>query len=126
MNKTKIQKLLDHWLLVIETGENVSRTKAEQIIGGLLGRIKRTTGQPVVFDIKTHDNQTIIQNSLCHEIPQWSDLIRSQPALMDGYSWTRGDFIQLYFEHFRLVVEKLQRIVDRTTTENIDNERNVN
>lgn len=113
MNKTKIEKLLQQWSMIIDTGEQTSKTKAEALIDGLNGRIKRTTGQPVVFDCETHEGQTKVQDSLCKELPQWSDLIRSQPDIMDGYSWTRSDFIQLYFEHFRLVVEKLKRIIDQ-------------
>lgn len=112
MDKTKVQKLLKQWTALIENGECISKTKAEKNTDGLMGRIKRTTGQPIIFDLETHENQKEIQNSLCQELPQWSDLIRSQPEIMDGYSWTRSDFIELYFGHFKLVVEKLKRIID--------------
>jgi hypothetical protein len=114
MNKTKIKELLKQWTACISTGQHMSLMKANDLDGGLDGRIRRVTGQPVIFDIKTYENQTHIQNSLCAELPQWSDLIRSQPAIMDGWHWTRGDFIHLYFEHFRVVVEKLTRIVNQT------------
>ena len=118
MNKTRIQELLDQWLLVIDTGEQTSKTKAKKIVGGLMGRIKRTTGQPVIFDLKMHESQIKIQSDLCQELPQWSDLIRSEPAIMDGWPWIRCDFIQLYFEHFRVVVEKLRRVTNMSTAEN--------
>ncbi len=114
MNKNKVSKLLYRWHTVIDAGEKISKKKAERIIdGGLTGRIKRTTGQPVVFDIETYEYQKSIQNDLCKELPQWSDLIHSKPEIMNGYPWIRRDFIELYFGHFRLVVEKLKRIVDQ-------------
>ena len=115
MNETNIQKLLKQWTILINNGERISKTKAEKNTDGLMGRIKRTTGQPVVFDLETHNKQKEIQKSICQELPQWSDIILSEPEIMHGYSWTRYDFIELYFEHFRMVVEKLQRIINRRT-----------
>lgn len=113
MNKLQIQILLYQWMGVTSKGKIASQKKAEKSIGGLCGRIKRTVGQPVIFDIETYDRQKSIQDMLCKELPQWADLIRSQPAIMDGYSWTRNDFIDLYFEHFDLIIEKLQRIIEK-------------
>ncbi len=115
MNEIKVRELLKQWTTLINMGEQASKTKAEKSPDGLLGRIKRTTGQPVIFDFETYDDQRIIQNSLCMELPQWSNVIRSKPEVMDGYQWTRSDFIELYFGHFRLVVEKLRRIIDQST-----------
>lgn len=112
MNTVKIQALLKRWTDLVDTGEQASKKKASKNGNGLLGRIRRTTGKPVIFDFETHEDQQTIQNSLCQELPQWADLIRSQPEIMDGYPWIRGDFIELYFGHFRLVIEKLQRIIN--------------
>lgn len=113
-DETKIQTLLRQWSDLIKTGEKISTEKAGKEIGGLKGRIRRTTGQPVIFDSDTHTKQTEIQNSLCEELPHLTDLIRSQPEIMDGHNWVRGDFIILYFNHFRLVVEKLKRAMGDT------------
>lgn len=116
MNEAKIEKLLRQWTVLLDTGEPISKDKAEEIPGGLGGRIKRTTGQPIIFDIQTYNNQVSIQTSLCQELPQWSNIIRSKPEeIMDGYPWTRNDFIELYFNHFRLVIEKLWKIIDKQT-----------
>lgn len=115
MNEIKVHKLLKQWTILINTGEQASKTKAKKSANGLMGRIKRTTGQPVIFDFKTFDDQKEIQNSLCRELPQWGDIIRSKPEIMDGHPWNRNDFIELYFEHFRLVVEKLTRIINQST-----------
>ena len=116
MNNAKVRKLLEQWSDAIKDGECASISKATTNEGGINGRIKRTTGQPIIFDEHMYDNQKNIQNSLCKELPQWGDLIRSIPELMDGYAWTRKDFIELYFEHFRLVVEKLTKIVNQSDT----------
>lgn len=115
MNVIKIRGLLEQWAQLLYIGEKLARRKAETYHGGLHGRIKRTTGQPVIFDLETHENQKTIQKSLCQELPQWADLIRSQPEIMNGYPWIRSDFIDLYYEHFRLVINKLQQILDNNT-----------
>jgi len=99
---------------MLDIGEHQSKEKANKNHGGLMGRIKRATGQPVVFDSDSYQNQKEIQKSLCNELPELSDIIRSVPEIMDGYHWTRNDFIELYFEHFRIVVEKIQRITSAT------------
>lgn len=116
MNETNVRALLKRWSILLEIGEQASKTKAAKGGDGLITRIKRTTGQPVIFDLDTYEDQKKIQNSLCIELPQWSDIIHSKPEIMDGYAWTRGDFIELYYEHFRLVVDKLKRIIDESTT----------
>lgn len=113
MNKVKVQQLLDRWNTLLEIGEQASRGKASKSQDGLDGRIKRTIGTPVIFDSDTFGSQNDLQASLCQEIPQFADLIHSKPEIMDGYQWTRGDFIELYFEHFRLVIEKLRRLTDQ-------------
>lgn len=115
VNETNVRSLLRKWEILIEIGEQASKTKAAKNDYGLMTRIKRTTGQPVVFDFDTYEDQKEIQKSLCQELPQWSDVILSKPEIMDGYAWTRGDFIDLYYEHFRLVVDKLKRIIDQET-----------
>lgn len=115
MNEVKVQALLKQWEIILEIGEQAAKTTAEKSTNGLLGRIKRTTGQPVVFDLTSYEKQKIIQNDLCKELPRWADVIRSKPEIMDGYSWTRKDFIELYFDHFQLVIEKLKRVVEKTS-----------
>lgn len=115
MNTVKVQRLLDKWDTLLEMGEKTAKTKASKNTDGLNGRVRRTTGTPVIFDFDTYKDQKDIQNSLCQELPQYADLIRSTPEIMDGHAWTRGDFIELYFGHFRLVVEKLRRLIGQTT-----------
>ena len=115
MNEANVLRLLRLWDELIKSGELSSKEKAEKSSGGLIGRIKRTTGTPVIFDLDSYTEQTNVQNSLCQELPQWADLIRSKPEIMDGHPWTRNDFIELYFGHFRLVVSKLYNIIDRST-----------
>jgi len=110
MNKDNVALLLREWKCLVATGEEVSKKNAGKSKGGLFGRIKRTRGHPVVFDFNTHSTQLQIQEELCNELPAWADVIRSQPEIMDGHPWTRGDFIELYYSHFRLVIEKLQKI----------------
>ncbi len=111
MNRIHVYALLEEWEAILNNGQLASLDKATKTAGGLDGRIKRTTGRPVIFDIDSYAKQLSIQNYLCTELPQFADLIRSKPEIMDGYSWIRGDFIELYYDHFRIVVEKLRRFI---------------
>lgn len=114
MNKIIVRNLLKEWTTCIKQGKIRSRQKAsQQKPNGLNGRIKRTTGNPVIFDFQAHSDQNTIQNSLCKELPKLRDLIRSEPEIMDGYTWTRQDFIDLYFRHFEIVIEKIRRITEQ-------------
>lgn len=120
MDKQKVYRLLSEWRMLIEVGTEFSIQKADRQPGGLSGRINRTTGHPVVFDSGTYQQQITIQKQLCIELPRWSDLIQSQPAIMDGHRWNRKDFIELYYSHYHLVVDKLKQIMNHiTSTENI-------
>lgn len=113
MDKIKIRSLLKQWIEIVDASEQRSKEKASRNGGGLDERIRRTTGTPVIFDFETYESQQKLQNLLCIEIPQFANLIKSIPEIMNGFPWTRKDFIELYAEHFRLVVEKLQRIIDQ-------------
>lgn len=113
MNAVKVEKLLKQWHVILDIGEHQSKYKASKSRDGLIGRIKRSTGQPVIFDFETYEKQKAIQKTLCLELPEWSDVIRSKPEIMDGYHWTREDFIELYFGYFRIIVDKLQRITEK-------------
>ena len=113
MNEIKVTKLLKKWSIILDIGECQAKEKAKKAKNGLMGRIKRSTGQPVIFDFLTYEKQKELQDNLCLELPEWSDIIRSTPELMDGFFWIRGDFIELYFEYFRLVIEKLERIIEK-------------
>lgn len=116
MNTVVIKELLLEWAELIVDSKKACRRKAKQTAGGLHRRIKRTFGKHVVFDFKTYEEQQKIQKALCVELPEWSDLICSEPEIMNGYSWTSKDFIDLYHSHFNVVVEKLGRILLREDT----------
>jgi len=116
---TKIKLLLRRWTSLLDDAELIWMEKAEDC-GGLSGRIKRTHGEHIVFDVHTNDEQIRIQNDLSSELPELSHIIKSDPSLMNGFQWQRADYIYLYFEHFRLVVEKISQIL------NIEQEGSVN
>ncbi len=111
MNKVVVKELLAEWTELLEQSKKACLKKAGKIFGGLKRRITRTSGKPVVFDFKTYGQQQKIQDALCVELPKWADLIRSEPEIMNGYSWTSEDFIDLYHSHFAIVVEKLNRVI---------------
>lgn len=110
MNTLDVQQLLDQWEVLLDVGKKIAIEKANINKDGLQGRITRTTGVPVVFDFGTYQVQNRLQICLCRKTPQFTNLICSQPELMTGYAWIREDFIDLYFEHYCIVVEKLRRL----------------
>lgn len=115
MNETKVRQLIDEWDKLLENGEKTAKVKASKNRDGLEGRITRTTGMPVIFDSDTFDRQNNLMAKLCLELPQFRNLIASQPEIMDGHAWIRDDFIGLYFEHFRIVISKLRQFTNQTT-----------
>jgi len=115
VSKQNVQVLLEQWKKLIDIGEQVSIQKARRNKDGLKGRIRRTSGMPVIFAFDSYDKQRKLQNLLCKELPQFADLIRSTPEIMDGHPWKRKDFIELYFSHYRIVVEKLRRLTSQST-----------
>ena len=112
MNKQIIADCLDEWTQNIASGRQRAKQKVDKQPGGRYGRIKRTTGQPIVFDIEFYQTQQKIQNQLCRELPHLASIIKSQPSIMDGYKWTRNDFIDLYFNYFEMIVEKIRAILN--------------
>lgn len=112
MDKNRVRELLTKWAISLSNGRKKSIEKAEQNIGGLLGPIKRTKGSPIIFDFESFENQRVIKKQLSEELPEWSSLIASEPAIMDGHAWSRQDFIDLYYSHYDMILEKLQRIVE--------------
>jgi len=112
MNIIKIQGLLDEWKEALMVG----RERAEENISAFeLGpntRVKKTD-DVTVFDFKTADDQYLIQQQLCSELPLLSHLITSKPAI-EGYQWRAGDYIDLYFDHYQLVVEKSEEAITAT------------
>jgi len=112
MNKNKIVQLLNDWSKLLEIGIDIAKSKAANGHGGLNGRIRRTTGCPVIFDFNTYSKQQKIQKSLCDELPNFEKLINSVPEIMDGYAWQCGDFIELYFNHYKIVVLKIKKAIN--------------
>lgn len=115
-NHDKISDLLDQWSDVLVRGNKESIKKVNKRPGGLNSRIKRTVGNPIVFDADTYDEQQRIQKALCMELPHLSGVIRSNPETMDGYAWTCKDFIELYYGHFRLVISKVRQSIEQQST----------
>jgi len=111
-NRNKILGLLEKWERVLKEGEVISLEKAAKLSGGIHGRIKRKNGSPVIFDFCSHQQQQKIIEELKTLMQESSNamiLLNSEPAIMDEYDWKRLDFIDLYYSHFALVIEKLRK-----------------
>jgi len=109
MDKSKVQTILDNWETAIELGQAEALGKIKKLPDGLQGRIKRTNGNPIVFALKYHKNMIILRNQLCDELPSLADIIRSDPDLLDGFAWAKGDYVELYFSHYKMIVAKIRR-----------------
>lgn len=113
MNETKIMELLNEWEELLVYNKDIWIDKVSAMADGLDGRLKRTNGHPVVFDADNCERQQRFQGLLSQELPELMVIIHSVPDLMDGFAWTRGDYIDLYFEYYQMVIEKLRRHVQK-------------
>lgn len=108
MNSEKcvVGKLIAQWLSLIIEGSQQSCINAKKMSNGLHTRLKSKRSKPKILDHKTHIKQKKIQVALVKELPHLKDLIYSEPAITD-YDWIVSDYIELYYNHFTIVVQKL-------------------
>jgi len=107
--KCTVGKLIAEWLEVIISGAHQSRENAKKMSYGLQTRIRPKQNKPRILDHKTHIRQKQIQAALVKELPHLKNLIYSEPAITD-HDWKASDYIELYYEHFTIVVQKLCEI----------------
>jgi len=111
MNTTTFEMGLKTWELILETGKEMSLEKTSEILlKNPNARINRIDNPPIIFDRKFYIAQKRIQDTLTQQHPEYSDLINSVPPIT-GYAWKIVDYIDLYFSHFNLVVQKLKESV---------------
>lgn len=112
MNKTRVDGLLSEWDFVLEDFSTRTIKQAELFANGPNTRIHRVEGPPLVFDITSSNKQKQIQESLSKELPDLKELINSEPAIQ-GHAWTVGDYVELYVEHYKLVIQKVTEAMRR-------------
>ena len=110
MNHESIEGLLTKWHGILIAAKMRIDSKIDQFSNGRDTRIKRTEGRPVVFDLRTAMQQKDIQDQLCVELPQLANVIRSEPAIQ-GYNWKVGDYVELYLQHYQLVIQKVREAI---------------
>lgn len=110
MNSELVDQLLIQWDGILTAAEVHINEKINKFSEGRHTRIRRTEGRPVVFDFKTALRQREIQDRLGAELPQLANIIRSEPALQ-GYNWKVGDYVELYLQHYRLVIQKIKEVI---------------
>jgi hypothetical protein len=102
--------LLAEWKRILDTGRVTANGKAAEIVRrDPEKRIDRISGQPVIYDRFSFQRQRQIQKRLVDQLPQHKDLILSVPAL-SGHPWKILDYIELYFNHYEIIVKKLKEI----------------
>ena len=102
------QQLLRVWSLLLVSGRASSNKSANTIKKtDPEKRIHRITGPPVVFDRVFCGAQIELQKSLSILMPEHVELINVEPDL-NGYHWKISDYIELYFDHYELIVAKLK------------------
>ena len=109
LEKSTIGELIAEWLKVIILGAQQSRENAKSMSDGLQTRIRPKQNKPRVLDHKTHIRQKKIQEILAKKLPHLKELIYSEPAITD-HDWKASDYIELYYDHFTIVVQKLCEI----------------
>jgi len=107
--ESTVGKLIAEWLEVIMQGAHQSRENAKKMSDGLQTRIRPKKNKPRILDHKTHVRQKKIQDALARKLPDLKKLIYSEPAITD-HDWGANDYIELYYEHYTIVVQKLCEI----------------
>ncbi len=111
MNKREIQQLLSLWKSTLRLGFNNSNDIVDEIRKrDPQKKIHRTTGPPVIYDRLTFHSQIGLQAQLCKLMPEHIEIINSEPALT-GHDWPIKDYVELYYNHYNLVVTKLKEIL---------------
>lgn len=106
-----IEKLLIQWKQLLKINARNSRQKASELKGGLDKRIK-LEGKIIIFDYQTIKIQTQIQKQLLKLLPEYDILILSEPAILD-FDWKTEDYLELYNNHYNLVIDKLLEVVGK-------------
>ena len=106
-----VEKLLNQWKQLLKINAKNSKEKASLLKGGLKRRVK-PEGKAVIFDYQTSKIQLQIQNQLIKLIPEHETLILSEPAILD-FNWTTEDYLELYNNHYNLVINKLLEVVEK-------------
>lgn len=105
-------RLLNMWEKVNKENAKNSREKAISLKGGLDVKIKIKDNAVVIYDYKTTKMQQQIQKELTSIFPErYASIIASKPAIMD-FDWKVNDYLELYFNHYRVVIEKLKGIIE--------------
>lgn len=104
----EVQLLLDAWVEVVKTCAKDSVKNASRMKGGLDNRVS-PTGKREVFDYISEKRQKEIQNKLYYLMPEFSFLISSEPQILDQ-EWKVEDYIELCYNHYMIVIEKLRRL----------------
>lgn len=106
-----VEKLLEQWKVVLKLNAKNSMVKASQSKNGLKNRIK-FDGKIVIFDYPTTKAQHQIQKELLKLMPEFQALILSEPAILE-YDWITEDYLELYSNHYNLVVTKLLEAIGK-------------
>lgn len=107
--KYTVGQLIAEWLKIIILGIQQSRENAKKMSDGLQTRIRPKQNKLKILDHKTHIRQKKIQEELAKKLPHLKELIYSEPAITD-HDWKVSDYIELYYEHYTIVIQKLCEI----------------
>lgn len=110
IDKANIEALLSCWEHIMEEDAHIVRDKIAQLPGGINGRLKRMTGSVIVFNAEGRKQLQNIRLAITKMVPELKNLIMSDPDfLLEGHPWKRGDYVELYFEHYKILVDKIRQ-----------------
>lgn len=111
-----VRELLNIWKGILKGGQERSEARIESVLAKYPNqKIHRTSGTPIIFDKTCSQEQRSIQRILCNYMPEHRNLIESEPDLT-GYQWKISDYVELYFNHYYLVIEKLGEVIGNVST----------
>lgn len=108
--KQRVHALLDHWERLLTEYREVSLQNVCRIRGGPEAQVCEKESKPLVMDQRLHRAQQGIQTELASILTTHREIVWATPILPGD--WQALDYLDLYVEHYRLVIEKLRHTAD--------------
>jgi len=104
----QIKILLEQWEDLLDNSHKKSCHNAKISYRNLNHKTQSPNNKPIIFDQDGYAKQTHIQAKLCSLLPDLKCIINAEPDIND-YNWKIGDYLELYFNHYRIIIQKIRK-----------------
>lgn len=95
----------------LKTYEEKSLEKISKILDkDQNAKTHRKGKSPIVFDADSYRDFLKVRDDLCKKLPKFKNIIISEPEIIMDDLWLISDYLELYINHYKIVIEKLRNI----------------